>query len=75
MRHHPGFEIPANEYEHASVRNPLAQLAHEHIVIDAIEELFQIHVDHPAPATLHVALRLTDGIMRPTPRPKAVAGL
>jgi hypothetical protein len=44
-------------------------------VIDAIENSRQIDIDHPAPATLHVALRLTDGVMRSTPRPKAIAGL
>jgi len=75
VRHHPGFEIAANEREHATVPDSAVQLSHEHIVVDAIEELFQIDVHHPAPATLHVALRLTHRVMRPTPRPKAVAGL
>ena len=75
VRHDPRFEIAANEREHPMVRDPLAQLPQEHIVMDPIEELLQIDLDHPAPATLHGALRLTHRVMGAAPRPKAITGL
>ena len=75
VRHDPGFEISANEREHPTVRNPLRQLPHEHRMVDPIKELRQIDIHHPAPPFLHVALRLTHRVMRPTPRPETVAGL
>ncbi len=75
IRHHPGFEIPANEREHPTIRDPLLQLPQEHIVVYAIKELLQIDIHHPTPAALHVALRLTHRVMGTPPRPEAKAGL
>ena len=44
-------------------------------MVNAIEELFQIDVDHHLAAILNVPLRFLDGIVRRALRPEAVAVL
>jgi hypothetical protein len=73
VRHGTGSEIAPDEPEHPSVRDPLRQLPHQHIVVDPVEKLLQVHIHHPAPARLDVSLRLTHCLMRTPPRPKTVA--
>jgi hypothetical protein len=51
------------------------QFPHEDVVMDPIEELFEIDVHHPAPARLHVPLRLTHRIVRRASRPESIASL
>ena len=75
IRQDPRVEIPANQCQESTIRDAPIQLPHEHIVIDAIKELRQIDIDHPAATALHGLLRRTHRIVRPTPRPEAVAGL
>ena len=42
-------------------------------MIDPVEELLQIHIDHHPVAVLHVALCFEHRIVRPAARPEAVA--
>ncbi len=53
----------------------LASLSHQHVVVHAVEELLEIHVDHPSASFLHVLLRLAHGVVRAAPRPETVAVL
>jgi hypothetical protein len=43
-------------------------LAHQFVVIDSIEKLFQIEISHPAVALRNILLRLCQGLMRRPPR-------
>jgi hypothetical protein len=43
-------------------------LAHQFVVIDSIEKLFQIEISYPAVALRNILLRLCQGLMRRPPR-------
>jgi hypothetical protein len=75
VRENPRVEVAANEPQHATVLDPLREPPHEHVVVHTIEELLQIDVHDPAATLLHVALRVTHGVVRAAPRPEAVAVL
>ncbi len=74
-RHNAGSEVAADESQHAAVRDPFRKLAHQHIVIDAVEEFLEIHVDHPSAAFLSKALRRSHCVVRSLSTPEAVAVL
>ena len=61
--------------EHATIRDSPGQLPHEHVVVDAVEELLQVDVYHPAAARLDIALRLTHRLVCAASRSEAVAVL
>jgi hypothetical protein len=44
--HHARFEISADEARYSRVANLLREFLHQEIVIDAVEEFLQVHVDH-----------------------------
>src|SRR5690606_32629981 len=73
--HYAGREVATDDPEHASVPDPVVQLPHEHVVVHAVEELFQVHVHHPAPSILDILLRTAHCIMRPAPGTETVAVL
>jgi len=70
---HSGLQVAADHPEQPPVPDPPLQTRHQHVVVHAVEELLQIHIHHPAPPRLDVPLRLTDRVVRPPPRPEAVA--
>jgi hypothetical protein len=53
-------------------RSARYQPVHQHVVIDPVEELLQVHIDHDPVALLHMLLCLAHRIMRAAARPKAV---
>ena len=78
LDHHPvgehaRIEVAANEPQHTAVRDPLLQPSHQHVVVDPVEELLQVHVHDQATPLLHVALRPTHRVMGTSARPEAVA--
>jgi site-specific DNA recombinase len=50
-------------------------LAHQFVVIDSVEEFFQIEVDHPSVALRNILLRLSHGVMRRPTRSEPIAVL
>ena len=61
--HHPGIEKCPDEFEHAPVGYPRGDAGHQAIVVNSIEELFEVDVDHVAVALGNVVLRLGDRLM------------
>ena len=53
--HHPGVEVLPEEAEEPRVLHPARHPCHEHVVVDAVEELFQVQIHDPAIARFHVA--------------------
>src|SRR5271163_1951827 len=71
--HHPGIQKGPDELQQPLVLDALGNLAHQFVVIDSIEEFFQIEVDHPSVALRDVLLRLSHGVMRRPPRSEPIA--
>jgi hypothetical protein len=71
VSHDPGHEVAADQSQRAAVPDPPRQPLHQHVVVHPVEELRQVHVGHPAPARLDVALRRPHRIVRAAPRPEA----
>ena len=69
------LEVATDEPEHPSIRDVFRHAPHEQVVMDSVEELYQVDIHDPAPTTRHVALRVTHRLMRAPPRPKVVAVL
>src|SRR5258705_12011124 len=53
----------------------LGDLAHQFVMIDSIEEFFQIEINHPSVALRNVLLRLSHGVMRRPTRSEPIAVL
>src|SRR5258705_7731684 len=71
--HHPGIEECPDELQQPLVLDALGDLTHQFVVIDSIEKLFQIEINHPS-VTLHdILLRLSHGLMRRAIRSKSIA--
>jgi hypothetical protein len=75
VHHYPGVEIAADQPQHPPVPYPLGKLAHEHVVVDPVEEPLQVYVHHKAPAFLDEATRRRHRLVRAPPRAEAVAVL
>ena len=73
--HYPGIEIRPDEFEHALVDHPCRDARHQCIVIDSIEKLLEVEIDHNAVAFGNIALRLGYRLMGGTSRTEAVAVL
>ena len=73
--HHPGIEKRPDELEHAFIGYPYGDSCHQPIVIDPVEKLFEIDVNHGAVALGHKALRLGHRLMGGASRPEAVTVL
>src|SRR5277367_2741351 len=57
--HHPGIEECPDELQQPLILDALGDLTHQFVVIDPIEKLFQIEIDHPSVALRDVSLRLS----------------
>lgn len=60
---HARLQVTSDQDEYPSVGDVTSQQAHQHIVVDPIEELGQIQVDHPAVAVVDVPLHRLDRLM------------
>jgi hypothetical protein len=47
VRHDSGVEVAADEPQYATVLHSFAELAHQHVVVHAVEEFLQVHVGAP----------------------------
>jgi hypothetical protein len=61
--HHPGRQERPDEFEQPPVLGPFGDLPHQFVVIDSIEKLFQIEINHPAVTFCDIRLRLSYGLM------------
>jgi hypothetical protein len=73
--HHPGLEKSPDELEHALIRHPRGDPRHEAVVIDPVEEFFEIKIDHDVVAFGDVSLRLSHRLAGGSPRSEAIAVL
>src|SRR5258708_28757712 len=56
--HHPGVQERPNELSQPLVLDTFCDLPHQFVVIDSIEELLQVEIDHPTVTLREVLLRL-----------------
>ena len=65
----------SDELESALVGGEPAEPVHQQVVVNAVEEFRQVHVDRHPIAFLDIALNLAHGPVGIAPRSKAAAGL
>jgi hypothetical protein len=53
------LEVPSNELQQPHVLDSFSHLPHQFVVIDSIEKLFQVEIDHPAVVRGDILLRLS----------------
>ena len=78
LHHHPvghaaGLQVATDESQHPLVPDALLQPSHQHVVVDAVEERFQVHIHHHPLPVLDVLLRLAHGIVCAAPGSETVA--
>src|SRR5215471_17958971 len=73
--HYPGVEKRPDELEYALVGNPFRDARHQNVVIDSVEEFFEIEVDHDVVAFGDIPLCLSHRLMGGTSRTETVAML
>src|SRR5207248_1977024 len=61
--HHPGIQKCPDEFQQPLVFDTFGDLAHQFVMIDPIEKLFQIEINHPSVALRNVLLRLGYGVV------------
>ncbi|MEB3703382.1 hypothetical protein Bealeia2_02078 (plasmid) [Candidatus Bealeia paramacronuclearis] len=71
--HDTGFEETTYQFEDFLVLDFAGQTAHKPIMVDVVEEGFQVNVYHPDLAILHILTGLLDSLMGRSARPKAIA--
>ncbi|CAH1747837.1 protein of unknown function [Thauera humireducens] len=71
--HDPGHEVTTDQPQHGLVLDSPRQAFHQDVVIDPVEELLQIHIDHHPVTVLHVALCIEHRVVRTASRAKAIA--
>jgi integrase len=71
--HHTGIQECPDKLQQPLVFDAFRDLAHQLVMIDSIEELFQIEINHPSVALRDLLLRLRHGVMRRSTRSKPVA--
>jgi hypothetical protein len=55
--HHPGVEERPDEFEHTLIGHSRGDARHQAVVIDSVEKLFEIEIDHDVVALGDVTLR------------------
>jgi len=73
--HHPGLEKRPDEFEHPFVGHPRRDACYQAVVIDPVEEFFEIEVNDDAVALGNVLLRLGYCLMGRASRSEAVTVL
>jgi len=65
--HHSRVQERSQQFQQPLVFDPTSHAAHQHVVVDAVEKLLQVHVDHPRVALFQVLLGLGHRLVgRPT---------
>ena len=70
---HAGLEKSPDEFEHTFVGDPFGNACHQPIVIDPVEELFEIEINYDSVATSNVAPSHSNRLMARTAWPKSIA--
>ena len=70
--HHSDLKKSPDEFKPAIVSDPFSNACHQPIVIDPIEELFEIEINHDIVAHCNIHLRLGHRLMREASWPEAV---
>ena len=73
--HHPRVEERTDELQHALVGNPCRNAGHQQVMVDSIEEFFEVDVDHVVVALGNVLLGLGHGLLGRASRSESVAVL
>jgi hypothetical protein len=73
--HHPGIQKCPDELQQLLVLDALGDLAHQFVMIDSIENFFQVEINHPSAALRNIPLRLSHGVMRRPTRSEPIAVL
>src|ERR1035438_10274067 len=71
--HHPSIQECPDEFQQPFVLDSFCDLTHQFVVIDSIEKLLQVEINHPAVAFCDVLLCLGHCLVRGSSRSKAVA--
>ena len=50
--HHPGVEKRPDEFKHTLIGHPGGNARHQAVVIDSVEKLFEIEIDHDVVAEM-----------------------
>src|SRR6516164_3525532 len=69
----PSIQECPDELQQPLVLDAFGNLAHQFVMIDSIEEFFQIEIDHPSVALHNILLRLGYGVMRRPTRSEPIA--
>jgi len=69
--HHSRVQERSNQFQELFVLDPTSHAAHQDVVIDAVKELFQVHVDHPGVALFQIGLDLGDRLVSRTKWPES----
>ncbi len=75
VEHDATFQIPVDELKDPAILGSSFDFVHQLIVIDAVKELLQVHVDHPFIAVVDVFLRLGYRLVGRALGPKAIAAM
>src|SRR5277367_3290289 len=73
--HHTRIQESADELQKVLVSNPFGNEPHQDVVVDPVEELFQIDIHHDGVAGRDICLRPFHRLMCRAPRPEAEARL
>lgn len=71
----PRFEEATHDAQQTLVGDTSGQSRHQDVMVDPVKELFQVHIHHDDTAFRHVFPGLEQGVVRPTLRSEAVAGI
>jgi hypothetical protein len=73
--HHAGIEKCPDEFEHAFVGYPSGDAGHQDVVVNSVEEFFEIEINDDVVALGNVSLRLSHRLMGRAPRAESVTML
>src|SRR3989442_10338586 len=71
--HHPGVQKRPDEFQQPLVFDSFGDLTHQFVVIDSVEKLFEVEINHPAGACGDVLLRLSYRLMCRSSGSKTIA--
>ena len=71
--HHPGVQKCPDEFQQPLVFDSFGDLTHQFVVIDSVEKLFEVEINHPVVACGDVLLRLSYRLMCRSSRSKTIA--
>ena len=70
--HDPALQISPDQSKHPLVLDPARHPRHQHVVVNPVEKLLQVDIDHPAASRLDVSPGGFHRLMRSPSGPKPV---